>query len=500
MPSFRRIIPVIFLTIYLCIFCLYPTPSVARNTGVSGYNVQLYFPAIDPKSMWQVNTTNMLEPGQFYFLADTHLSGGELSVVNSGVLIKLTDKLLTTNFLVSLGITDFVMVGVDLPVTFFENSAAFALDFTVINPQPDTFDTQSFGDIRLFTKWRFWKDEPNTRHPGIGLLLYTTLPTGDEYKFLGNTGATYGGSLIIDKKFRDFTLAVNLGMHFIPEKNALGTTADDRFTYGFGILVPAQVFKQSLELIVDIKGEIQVQNPQELTSPLEFHMGVRKHFDNGLSIALSGGGDFYNAIGNPDYRGNVTLSWKFPTKEKIQQKDATAREPQPKLKYAKSKQKLVKYDIYKLPKSKKTAAKKPKKKTVKIKIAKKPKKTHKEKKIARFKVKKRKRTKEPMIVSALYFKKYQSTLSRKQIHFLREFAAFLKQKKSKQKIILQAIDKDFMNGTIPGWLPYYRLLAIKQTLIKFGIPRSRVIVEGIADTDRTKHKRREKHVNIMVEG
>ncbi len=110
-----------------------PQFSFARDTGTTGFNLQFYSPAIDPNGMWTVNSTKMLAPGQFYILTENNVSGGQFSVINLGVLVKIFDQAATTDVLVSMGVTDFVTLGVDMPITPWLKSADFNVDDEVEN-------------------------------------------------------------------------------------------------------------------------------------------------------------------------------------------------------------------------------------------------------------------------------------------------------------------------------------------------------------------------------
>ncbi len=294
-----------------------PQFSFARDTGTTGFNLQFYSPAIDPNGMWTVNSTKMLAPGQFYILTENNVSGGQFSVINLGVLVKIFDQAATTDVLVSMGVTDFVTLGVDMPITPWLKSADFNVDDEVENPQAEEFRTWGINDVRIYTKWRLVEGEVDKWWPGLGLLIYSTLPSGEENKFLGETQATVGATLIIDKTFPKLTVSLNAGIHMIPERVALGINIDDRLTFGGGISVPTTVFNQPFELIADMNGHMMLQNKSLATTALEFHTGFRKYFNNGIGISVAGGGAITNAIGNPDYRGIVSLFWKSPAKKNL---------------------------------------------------------------------------------------------------------------------------------------------------------------------------------------
>lgn len=294
-------------------------PSFAQSTTVHGFNLQHFIPGVDAHSIWATNTTRMLSPGQSYVLLENNLSGGQLSTVYNRTPVKIVDKLLTTNILYSLGIADFVTTGIDIAIHPWLKGAKIHV------PDPDLSDEEFvftsvnglvMGDVRLFSKWRLYKDTPGKWQPGVGLLVYTTLPSGQENNFGAWHTPTMGGSVILDKNFKYFNAAINLGYISVPEQMVFGLNIDDRASYSAAISVPTKVFDPvGLEFNTEINGLVQLQNASVANTPQEYRTGVRATFPNGLGFDVGGGASLNNAIGNTDYRILLSLFWKQPIKE-----------------------------------------------------------------------------------------------------------------------------------------------------------------------------------------
>lgn len=293
--------------------------SLAQSTTVAGYDLQFHKPQTDPFSIWSTQTTEMLQPGQSYINLENNVSGGQLSVAFNNTPHKILDKILTSNLVYNIGIAPFVSTGVDVAFhSWIKGSEIVAQDPDLFDDEFvfNPFQTWAMGDIRLFTKWKIYRPEKNSWVPGIGLFLYSTLPSGEENKFVGMQTSTLGGSLIIDKETKYFTIATNVGYQSIPEKVVFGMNIDDRLTYSAGVSVPTRFAnKVQIELIAEVMGHMQFQNKSVLTSPMEYHTGIKTTFPNGLGFTIGGGNGINNAVGNADYRAVASIFWTQP-KEK----------------------------------------------------------------------------------------------------------------------------------------------------------------------------------------
>lgn len=307
---------------FFLIFLLFlSAPVWAQESDVHGFNLQNYAPGVDPFSIWSTNTTKMLTPGRSFFLIDTNYSGGQFDVTLSSDNHKILDKIVSSNLLYTLGITDFVSVGVDVNLYPWTRSVTAVVPDPDLTDDPYRFQPESsftIGDTRLYSKWRVIKDKPHSWVPGLGILAYTTLPSGNENRFLGWQGSTVGGTLLIDKSSKLLSVAANVGYQSIPQKTAFDITVDDRVTYSLGVSVPTTAIKGTvIDFMTELNGSTQATQQAVVTSPLEYRTGLRLTSTHGLGATAGGGASLNNSLGNPDYRVLLGFFWKQPDKKRI---------------------------------------------------------------------------------------------------------------------------------------------------------------------------------------
>jgi outer membrane protein OmpA-like peptidoglycan-associated protein len=285
------------------LFLLIPSGSLSQNTGVSGTNLELYRPSIDPFGYFGVNSPRLMKPGQYYFKISQSLTGRHLFQIAVGTTpVDLVDRIYTTNFVGALGVSKFLTIGVDIPIHFHARES----DFATLAP----FTTSSIGDVRMALKFRLLEEKG--KRPGLALLFSNTFPTGDEMKFLGTSHMVPGFELIVGKDLKYFNLSANIGARFPQQKNVLGITFNDQFTYGAAVKVPFGFWDPLFSVVGEIRGHVQTDRAQILTAPVEFTAGLQKEFRNGLTIQAGGGGAWNNAIGNPRFRALFAISYSPP--------------------------------------------------------------------------------------------------------------------------------------------------------------------------------------------
>ncbi len=276
-------------------------PSVeGRDTTVSGINLQYYHPAMDTFGYFGVEGPRLLAPGRFSFRIDQNLALNHIFLIAvNGTPVDLVDHIATTHLSTAVGISPFLTVGLEVPFHAYLREA----DFTTLA----AFNTWSLGDLRMGLKFRLV--EEGERRPGLALRITTTLPTGDEMKFAGTSHMVPGVNLIAGKTFRHWSGAINVGAEFPQQKNILGQNFDDRITYGAAVRIPFAFLDPNLSIIGEVRGHLEPNRLQIATAPVEFTAGLEKKFQNGITVAAGGGGAWNNAIGNPRFRGILSLSY-----------------------------------------------------------------------------------------------------------------------------------------------------------------------------------------------
>lgn len=272
----------------------------AADSGVDGINLQTYAPAIDGAGFLNANGPRLLHAGELTLKLDTHAAGGGPFIVAlGGTPVRLLDRVVTANLLAAVGLNDGVTLAVDLPYHLLVqgvNAGSLA-----------SYRNSALGDIRLALKFRLL--EERSRRPGIALLLQNTIPTGDPALFTGATGMVPGGELIVGKSFKWFRFATSLGAQFPRQKTVLGSTFDDRLTYAVGVELPVHFWDGRWSVVSTVHGSIDTRLTGQNGRPVEWLMGVRKQFKNGMDVTVAGGGGFDRAIGNPQWRAVVSVGY-----------------------------------------------------------------------------------------------------------------------------------------------------------------------------------------------
>lgn len=291
------------IAVSLIIFSGFPGMLHAQSTNLAGYNIQLFQPATDGEGVMSVAGTETLGHLVPHIGLYTNLSRGLMTAGNpvNTQTIDIIDTFLTGDFLFSIGLSDYLNVGIDVPIFFYEQGR----DFNTTN----TFSTAGIGDIRLDLKGRLLQDKP--KQPGIAFLSSIYFPSGEQSKFTGSENVSYQGRLIVDKQFKYFYLSTNVGYKFVPQQTVAGIDYDDEITFGFGTSIPLPVWNKSLELIGEVYGSTVIKDTIETTTPVEALGGIRKYFKNNLALTLAGGAGLTSGGGAPQYRIISGLTYKF---------------------------------------------------------------------------------------------------------------------------------------------------------------------------------------------
>ncbi len=294
--SLRR--PLVFFTAALLSFL--PPSLNAQDTGISGTNLEFFQPTLDPYGLFGVQGPSLLKAGELFFKINQGFASSHLfQVAVNNQPVDLVERIATTDLVASLGVSDFLNIGLDLPVHLYAREA----NFTSLA----SFTTQSLGDIRMAMKFRLLEEKG--KRPGMALLFSNSFPTGNENKFLGTSHMVPALDLLVGKKFQHVSAMVNVGGHFPRQKNVLGVDFDDQITYGAGVKVPFGFFDRLLSVIAEVRGHFQPDRVAITTAPVEFTVGLQKEFRNGLTATAGGGGAWNNAIGNPRVRGILSIGY-----------------------------------------------------------------------------------------------------------------------------------------------------------------------------------------------
>lgn len=279
------------------------SPAVAGDTGLSGFNNQLFRPTVDGYGLYNTNASKVLPHLTYSFGFSTNFSR---NLMNVYMPARRSNTSLISNdfagdFCAAIGLFNFIDTGIDIPVTFYEDGTNYN--------SLQSYNAAAIGDIRFDAKFKLMEDR--AKSVGIALLSSATFPTGSRSKFTGDKGLTWEGKLIVDKTFKLLSLYANMGYRFVKSVNVLATNIDDRITYSGGVSVPIPLGDRSWSALFEVAGETIAKDIKEMSSPLEIRGGVRKEFDSGLTLNFGGGGGVVNAFGSPDFRLFAGISFNL---------------------------------------------------------------------------------------------------------------------------------------------------------------------------------------------
>lgn len=219
----------------------------------------------------------------------------------------------TIDLLLATGITDDLTVGFDMPFNLSSNIEPIG---TIVQEASSTI-----GDLNLYAKYRLRKQNEDQKIiPGIAIVPFMTIPTGDDAVFFGNDQMTGGFKLAMDWIFSDRqNLSFNVGPRFREKDTVLNLTVGNELMAGLGYnrLIWE---KQKLNLSVELVGSTTFSKfmSEEISSPAELLIGIQKPWMNDQlhsTFGIGRGGT--NGYGSPDIRIFLGAVYFFERKPRI---------------------------------------------------------------------------------------------------------------------------------------------------------------------------------------
>lgn len=279
----------------ICAFLVFRVTSLpAQTTGLSGFDLRTFRPPADGSGILNLYGSKTLGRWQFHLGSVNDTTNGLLAATNpvTGQAVSVVNDLFTDNFLFAIGLTDFFQAGIAVPTVYFERGA----DFNTGN----RFTTAAFGDIALEFKLRLLKDA--NALPGLAIASITTLPSGDTGKFTGYSSVTQEAKLIVDKKIGPVYLAANVGYRTLKRTQVINLDIDDMITYGGGFTWTLPFGQGAVDFLAEVDGAMVARNRTELTSPLQWLIGLRQRVFEGLTFEVGGGRGITNSVPGNDWR------------------------------------------------------------------------------------------------------------------------------------------------------------------------------------------------------
>lgn len=234
-----------------------------------------------------------------------------------GRVAGVVNDLVVGFFTGALGLTDWLNVGIDVPVVFYETFFNFIIPGTtqcaVTAVCPKETKTK-MGDILFATKVRVLDSD---RHfLGLSLQPFVTFPTGSGHYVTGYGSVSGGAKMILDLNIkRKVFLALNAGWHSIKETRYAPDTAfatiDDNLLLGGAANV---ALGRDFSLIGEVFGQTllnhpfthQIQSPFAWLGGLRYAPGVIKRW----SFSFAGGTGMGRGFGSPKFYGMGQVRYK----------------------------------------------------------------------------------------------------------------------------------------------------------------------------------------------
>lgn len=288
--------------------------ALTSVSDANAVNIQKLHPGTGHVDGYALRSSETLPKYFFAFGMNTNYGHHPLEqtpVNSTSRLAGIVDQLVTTDFLVSVGLDDWLTLSVDLPVATYYNIAPTFI------PARDK-GSMKLGDLYLETKFRIVKNQGNKAGFGLALIPFMTLPTGNDSRYLGDSSATGGALIATDWKFLDNRIFLNLGTRFKADEQVSAVNVGHEVLYGLGYQRPL-IKSWDFDFIAEVFGSTRIKNfgSQDITTPVEALLTLQKRWlkNKNLITHIGGGTALTNGYGLPLYRANFGISYGFLMKK-----------------------------------------------------------------------------------------------------------------------------------------------------------------------------------------
>lgn len=262
---------------------------------------------------FQVHTSDMMEPWQFSLGLVTNYARNPLEFVPVvGSDSPILRHLITTDFIGEIGITDWLMFTVDMPLHLL-----YDIDTTPVSTA--SVGGGAAGDLSVTPKVQIFDAEETEYGLGLAVVGRVRVPTGAESKFVGDSTANGSVQAVGDWQIQSNRFAVNAGFRW-RDREALPAgvlTVDEEILYGAGFHRPIAP-DWGLNIGVEVFGTVNLaQNSVQAGLPLEGIILFQKRWREDQSIAMTAGGGIglVQGYGTPEARGFIGLAYVRPMEE-----------------------------------------------------------------------------------------------------------------------------------------------------------------------------------------
>jgi OOP family OmpA-OmpF porin len=289
------------------VLALASAASPAFAQGAEGLDCERFKPATDSQGVilteaGQGELSGDLNVG-FYF----HYSHNPLVITRDGeILYSLVSDRVAGDFYVSMGMLDWLTLGVGVPAVFYQDGTMF--DATTGAGMGLT--SGALGDIRVVPKFTILREK--TFGVSLAAVVPFSLPSGDGGAYSGSQSVTLSPMIAASRHLIDdrLFLALNLGFWIqADDAQYRDLEADQEMFYRLGA---GFRFAQDWWGLGELSGGARLKTmfenkPRE--TPLEWLLGIRYDGPQDLHFTLGGAVGSLPGWGTPNFRFFLGVSW-----------------------------------------------------------------------------------------------------------------------------------------------------------------------------------------------
>lgn len=207
---------------------------------------------------------------------------------------------LSANLQASLGLFDFMEIGIGLPLSLYQFGTRAGL-----GGSDDDLAAFAAGDLRIGAK--FLVLDKKLGDVGLGLALHPifTFPTGGRNHFHGDGSVTFRPTVAAELTSEHVSIALNAAYILRGKRDLLNVRHDDELHFGLGAAIPVE--PDLVDIVLDLQAKIGVGaaaagefGTEE--APIEGHGGLRFWLREDLSLTVGGGTGLLAGYAAPEAR------------------------------------------------------------------------------------------------------------------------------------------------------------------------------------------------------
>ncbi|NMB77359.1 MAG: OmpA family protein [Myxococcales bacterium] len=282
-------------------------PTALAQT-FDGLDAERFRPATDTQGLILTEGGQGEQGGDINLGFWLHYSDDALILKRNGEISeRLLDERLAADLVISMGMTSWLSLGVDVPVAIYQTGLAPSTTSTGTSYSDIT--STALGDIRVVPKFTLLREKKHGI--SLSLLAPVSLPSGDESAYMGSSGVTVAPTLALSRHLlgERLFLAANLGFWVREAVDVQNLKADHEFFYRLGLGVR---LSKRLWALGEAAGAARLENlgknrPEETS--LEWLLGLRVLGPKDLWFTAGGAAGTLPGWGTPNFRAFLSMMW-----------------------------------------------------------------------------------------------------------------------------------------------------------------------------------------------